>query len=98
MIGLFVTVPLLDVIYTRASAPGKTYHPETRLVAAFGGTMVTAAGLFMYGFSSGRTHFIIPLIGVALFAAGSMNVGLAIQLYAVDCFQFLASAVAASKC
>lgn len=63
MIAMAVTVKLLDVIYTRASAPGKTYKAETRMLAAAAGAVVAAAGLFIYGFSAGCPHFIVPLIG-----------------------------------
>lgn len=92
---MIISVKIFDVIYARATATEGEYKPETRLASAFGGVIVTAAGLFMYGFSAGPAQFMVPLFGVALFSAGSMNVGLSIQLYVVDCFEFPASAVAA---
>ncbi|EGE85036.2 hypothetical protein, variant 1 [Blastomyces dermatitidis ER-3] len=94
MLGLIVTVKAHEIIYERQTHPSKHYDPESRLVPAFPGALLIGAGLFLYGFSALKYHFIVPLVGFVIFAAGAMNIFLAIQLYIVDCFSFPASAVA----
>ncbi|PGH02320.1 hypothetical protein AJ79_07659 [Helicocarpus griseus UAMH5409] len=94
LIGLIATVKAQGWIYERQTLPGKTYNPESRLVPAFPGALLLVAGLFIYGFTALTYHFIVPLIGFTVFAAGAMNIFLAIQLYIVDCFAYPASAAA----
>ncbi|PGG98809.1 hypothetical protein GX51_06605 [Blastomyces parvus] len=94
MLGLIVTVKAHEIIYERQTRPNKHYNPESRLIPAFPGAIFIVAGLFLYGFSALKYHFIVPLVGFVIFAAGAMNIFLAIQLYIVDCFSFPASAVA----
>ncbi|OJJ03159.1 hypothetical protein ASPVEDRAFT_84613 [Aspergillus versicolor CBS 583.65] len=95
IIGLFATMKLLDYVYQRQMRSEKGYNPESRLVSAFPGALVLAAGLFIYGFTALRVHFIVPLLGLLIFSLGAMNIFLAIQLYIVDCFEYAASAIAA---
>ncbi|KAG5288726.1 MFS membrane transporter [Histoplasma capsulatum G186AR] len=94
ILGLIATVKAHGIIYERQTRPDKRYNPESRLVPAFPGALLIVAGLFLYGFSALKYHFIVPLVGFVIFAAGAMNIFLAIQLYIVDCFAFPASAVA----
>ncbi|EEH48212.2 uncharacterized protein PADG_04296 [Paracoccidioides brasiliensis Pb18] len=97
MIGLVVTVKAHGIIYKRQTRPDHIYNPESRLVPAFPGALLLVAGLFLYGFSALKYHFIVPLVGFVVFAAGAMNIFMAIQLYIVDCFAYPASAVATCK-
>ncbi|OJD12649.1 hypothetical protein AJ78_06788 [Emergomyces pasteurianus Ep9510] len=97
MLGLIATVKAHGIIYKQQTRPHKTYNPESRLIPAFPGALLIVAGLLLYGFSALRYHFIVPLVGFVIFAAGAMNIFLAIQLYIVDCFAFPASAVASCK-
>ncbi|EDN07889.1 predicted protein [Histoplasma mississippiense (nom. inval.)] len=80
ILGLIATVKVHGIIYERQTRPDRRYNPESRLVPAFPGALLIVAGLFLYGFSALKYHFIV----------------LAIQLYIVDCFAFPASAVASS--
>ncbi|KKZ65891.1 hypothetical protein EMCG_08396 [[Emmonsia] crescens] len=96
MLGLIATVKAHGIIYEHQTRPNKTYNPESRLIPAFPGALLLVAGLFLYGFSALKYHFIVPLVGFAIFAAGAMNIFLAIQLYIVDCFAFPASACPSS--
>ncbi|KAF2791820.1 MFS general substrate transporter [Melanomma pulvis-pyrius CBS 109.77] len=96
IIGTIGTIKAMEAIFTRDNLNGKVkYQPESRLLSCIIGGTLTVGGLFMYGFSAGKTHFIVPLIGSTIFAMGAMNVMLAIQLYTLDGFKFPASAFAA---
>ncbi|KAF1809111.1 MFS general substrate transporter [Eremomyces bilateralis CBS 781.70] len=92
LIGMLVTAKVLDIIYKR-QVQGD-YKPESRLLSAFPGALLVAVGLFIYGFSALKTHFIVPLLGMAIFSIGVTNTYLAIQLYIIDSFDFPASALA----
>ncbi|KAL1866817.1 hypothetical protein VTK73DRAFT_4516 [Phialemonium thermophilum] len=92
LIGMAVTGKALALVYEKQS---KTeYKSETRLICAFPGALLVSGGLFIYGFSAFRTHFIVPLLGMVIFSAGFTNTYLAIQLYIIDSFEYPASAVA----
>lgn len=96
IIGTIGTIKAMEAIFKKDQSTGKAkYKPESRLLSCIVGGALTAGGLFLYGFSALRTHFMVPLIGVAIFAIGCMNIMLAIQLYAVDGFMHPASAFAA---
>lgn len=96
IIGTIGTIKAMEAIFKRDVTTGKmNYQPESRLLSCIVGIALMVGGLFMYGFSATRTHFIVPLIGITIFTAGCMNVLLAIQLYSVDGFEFPASAFAA---
>ena len=94
-IGLIATIRLFNIVYRRNEDSKATYKHESRLITAFGGSFLVGGGLFMYGFSALRTHFMVPLVGVAIFSFGLINVFLAIQLYIIDSFDYPASAVSA---
>ena len=66
-----------------------------RLLSAYSGAFLVTGGLFLYGFSATRTHFIVvrmqqlftlnlancqPLIGILMFCAGSTNSIVSIEL------------------
>ena len=62
------------------------------------GAILTPAGLFMYGWSAQyKTHWIVPNIGTAIFAAGNQLVFQNCQTYLVDAYtRYAASAIAAT--
>ncbi|KAF2467807.1 MFS general substrate transporter [Lindgomyces ingoldianus] len=96
VIGTIVTVKVMETIFKKDAATGQVkYKPESRLISCIIGAIVTAGGLFLYGFTALKTHFIIPLVGMAVFSIGAMNIMMAIQLYTIDGFQYPASAFAA---
>ncbi|KAF2193839.1 MFS general substrate transporter [Zopfia rhizophila CBS 207.26] len=96
IIGTVGTIKSMEAIFKKDSPNGqKKFKPESRLLSAVPGVVLTTGGLFMYGFSASRAHFIVPLIGLAIFATGGMNIMMAIQLYAIEGFKFPASAFAA---
>ncbi|KAF2113518.1 major facilitator superfamily domain-containing protein [Lophiotrema nucula] len=92
IIGSIATVKAMDALFKRDEAGKATYRPESRLISCIVGTALVVGGLFMYGFSALRAHFIVPLIGMFIFAMGSTNIFLALQLYTIDGFRFPASA------
>ncbi|ORX96960.1 major facilitator superfamily domain-containing protein [Clohesyomyces aquaticus] len=96
IIGTIATVKIMEAVFKKHDSTGQAgWKPESRLISCVVGGLLTVCGLFIYGFSALKTHFIVPLVGMAIFAIGAMNIMLAIQLYAVDGFQYSASAFAA---
>ncbi|GIZ37095.1 hypothetical protein CKM354_000055800 [Cercospora kikuchii] len=72
--------------------------PEARLPPMMGGSVLFAAGLFMFAWSSGpEVHWIVPCIGIALEGIGFFTIFQAALNYLIDTFQrYAASAVAAN--
>ncbi|KAF8817134.1 multidrug resistance protein 4 [Phlegmacium glaucopus] len=67
--------------------------PEMRIPALFLGSFFVPIGLFWYGWSAAaKLHWIMPIIGTAIFGFGMMSTYLPIQLYLVDSFTYGASA------
>ncbi|KAF5343601.1 hypothetical protein D9757_013686 [Collybiopsis confluens] len=95
LIGAYVG----NVIYAKLSARnGGVGTPEMRIPALIFGSFFTPVGLFWYGWSAeARLHWIMPIIGTAIFAFGFMTAFLPIQLYLVDAFTYAASALAAAS-
>jgi len=72
--------------------------PEMRIPALIFGSFFVPVGLFWYGWSAAaKIHWIMPIIGTAIFGFGLMTTFLPIQLYLVDSFRYAASAVAAAS-
>ncbi|CCM06195.1 uncharacterized protein FIBRA_08438 [Fibroporia radiculosa] len=72
--------------------------PEMRIPALFFGSLFVPIGLFWYGWSAqAGLHWIMPIIGTAIFGFGTMTAYLPIQLYLVDTFTHAASATAAGS-
>ncbi|KAM3423625.1 hypothetical protein BST61_g1048 [Cercospora zeina] len=72
--------------------------PEARLPPMMGGSVVFAAGLFMFAWSSGPdVHWIVPCIGIVLEGIGFITIFQSAMNYSIDTFQrYAASAVAAN--
>lgn len=70
--------------------------PEFRIPLIVPGVVLVPVGLFVYGWTSyEHTHWIVPNIGAALFAAGTMGSFQCILSYIVDAYpRFAASAFA----
>jgi len=68
--------------------------PEYRMPSMLVGTCMVPVGLFWFGWSAqARIHWIMPIIGSAIFSGGMILTYLATQLYIVDSFKFAASAL-----
>ncbi|KAG2146715.1 major facilitator superfamily domain-containing protein [Suillus clintonianus] len=88
-----------DKIYSHLAAKnGGKGKPEMRVPALIFGSFFVPVGLFWYGWSAqAATHFMMPIIGTAIFGFGLMTTFLPIQLYLVDTFTYAASAIAAAS-
>lgn len=96
MIGTFGTIHAMQAIFKRDEASGQMkYKPESRIISCVVGGTLLVGGLFMYGFTAVKVHFMVPLVAVVILTAGAANVMLAVQLYSIDGFKFPASAFAA---
>ncbi|GJE84455.1 MFS general substrate transporter [Phanerochaete sordida] len=87
-----------DKVYLHLSAKnGGKGKPEYRIPALILGSLFVPVGLFWYGWSAqAKIHWIMPIIGTAIFGFGMMTTFLPIQLYLVDTFTYAASALAAA--
>jgi hypothetical protein len=59
IIGTFGTIKVMDVIFKKNEAGHTKYKPESRLISCAVGGLLAVGGLFLYGFSALRTHFIV---------------------------------------
>ncbi|KAE8447673.1 hypothetical protein EG329_010479 [Mollisiaceae sp. DMI_Dod_QoI] len=98
-LGTQICAPCQDRIYralkARNNGVGK---PEFRVPLMVPGAFLVPIGLFWYGWSSqAHTHWIMPNIGAAIFAAGVIIGFQCIQTYIVDSYtRYAASAVGAA--
>ena len=96
--GLVLNFFLIDRIYralkTKNNGIGR---PEFRMPTLLIGSILIIIGLFWYGWAiHGRVHWIMPNIGAAIFAAGTMGCLQGMQTYTVDSYPtYAASAMAA---
>lgn len=72
-------------------------RPEFRIPSMFVGSLLIPIGLFWYGWSAqARLHWIMPDIGITIFAAGSITCLQCMQAYIIDSYtRFAASGMAA---
>ncbi|KAG2369917.1 multidrug resistance protein 4 [Suillus spraguei] len=87
------------MIYTHLAAKnGGKGKPEMRIPALIFGSFFVPVGLLWYGWSAqAKVHFMMPIIGTAIFGFGLMTSFLPISLYLVDTFTYAASATAAAS-
>ncbi|KAG4030662.1 hypothetical protein MFRU_011g01200 [Monilinia fructicola] len=98
-LGTQICAPCQDRIYralrARNNGIGK---PEFRVPLMIPGALLVPVGLFWYGWSAqAKTHWIVPNIGAAIFAAGTITGFQCIQTYIVDAYtKYAASAIGAA--
>jgi multidrug resistance protein len=98
-VGTQVCAPCQDKIYRalkkRNNGVGK---PEFRVPLMIPGAALVPIGLFWYGWAAqAHTHWIVPNIGAAIFAAGIIVGFQCIQTYIVDAYtRYAASAIGAA--
>jgi MFS family permease len=74
------------------------FRPESRLPPMLFGAWAIPIGLFWYGWSAeAKTHWIVPIIGTAVFAVGLMTVFMAANTYLVDSYLLHAASVTAAN-
>lgn len=73
-------------------------RPEFRLPLLFLGMLLIPVGLFLFGWSAqAHIHWVLPLLGAAIFSCGMQIAYVSIQVYTVDTFRmYAASALAAN--
>lgn len=86
---------LLDKIYARLKNGLEKGKPEYRIPVVFLGTILTAVGLFIYGWTAAyRVQWIVPNIGDAIFACGCALTLTSLQTYIIDAYpRYAASAI-----
>jgi len=98
-VGTQVAAKTADRIYKKLKARNNEVGcSEFRVPLMFPGAVMIPIGLVMYGWSAQyRTHWIMPNIGTAIFAAGNQLVFQNCQTYIVDAYtRYAASATAAT--
>ncbi|OJD31789.1 mfs multidrug transporter [Diplodia corticola] len=102
LIGAQICGPMMDAIYRRlqkrSGTPDKPGPPEFRIPMMVPASIISPCGVFLYAWSAqAQCFWLVPNIGAALFACGSMISYQCISTYIVDCYaQYSASASAAS--
>lgn len=96
-IGIFLQLKMVDRIYRNLKAKNNNVgRPEFRMPSLAFGSVTLTIGLFWYGWSIGRTHWIMPNIGALICSVGVICCLQGMQMYIVDCYQtYAASAMAA---
>ncbi|KAI8674965.1 MFS domain-containing protein [Fusarium keratoplasticum] len=92
-----IRVNLIRQLSEESGVEGKS-EPEFRLPPAILGSVLVPAGIFMFGWSCYPwVHWIVPIIGAAIFGAGTLLVFSGIFTFLVDAYpQYAASALAAN--
>ncbi|CAH0040810.1 unnamed protein product [Clonostachys rhizophaga] len=99
LLGTITFGIITDIIIKRKIAQNGQAVPEDRmpiwLTAPCG--LLIVVSLFWYGWSAERNaHWIVPMIGVALFCFGLMGIMMCLQTYLIDAYiSYAASVVAA---
>lgn len=99
-VGTQVCAPCQDRIYAALKRRNQGVgRPEFRVPLMIPGALLVPVGLFWYGWTAqAHTHWILPDIGVAIFAAGNIISFQCIQGYIVDSYSlYAASALAAAS-
>ncbi|KAF4993930.1 hypothetical protein FDECE_13281 [Fusarium decemcellulare] len=99
MIGVLTFGALSDVIVKRRQRQGLEHKPEVRLSPklALPCGIVLPIGLFLYGWTAEYgIHFIVPMLGVAIFSCGLMGVMMCVQNYLLDTYPRYAASVTAA--
>jgi len=98
-LGTQIAAKFADKIYKKLKAKNNDVgKSEFRVPLMFPGAVMVPIGLVIYGWSAAyKTHWIVPNIGTAIFAAGNQLVFQNCQTYLVDSYtRFAASAIAAT--
>lgn len=103
LVGLAVISSLLDKLLkdkskvTEANPDGER-KPEYRLLPLEWSSLSLPIGLFLYGWTMQyQVHWIVPIIGTAIYGFGQLAVFLCIMSYLIDAFGvYAASALAAN--
>ncbi|KAF9648485.1 multidrug resistance protein 4 [Thelephora ganbajun] len=82
--------------YYRAKNNG-VGKPEMRIPVLIIGSLFVPVGLLWYGWSAdAKIHWIMPIIGTAIYGSGLMTCFLPVTLYLIDAFTYAASVTSAA--
>ncbi|KAI1344548.1 major facilitator superfamily domain-containing protein [Xylariaceae sp. FL0016] len=98
VLGAQINMHFIDRIYQRLKRNNNDVGlPEFRVPSMFVGSLLIPIGLFWFGWSvHGRIHWIMPDIGIGIFAAGTIVCLQSMQGYIIDSYsRFAASGLAA---
>jgi hypothetical protein len=98
-LGTQICAPINDRIYKKLKLRNNNEgRPEFRVPLMVPGAILVPVGLFIYGWTARRSvHWIVPNIGAAIFAAGTIMGFQCTQTYIVDAYsRYAASAVASA--
>lgn len=99
-LGAQVNAQVTDLLYKRLKAKRADNKglPEFRIPAMFIGSILIPIGLFWYGWSvQAHLHWMMPDVGIAIFAAGAIVCLQCMQAYIIDSYsRYAASAMAAA--
>ncbi|KAL6917362.1 hypothetical protein FSHL1_008792 [Fusarium sambucinum] len=100
LLGTMIFGGLTDVVVKKKIAQNGKTVPEDRLQIwmTMPSGLLIVASLFWYGWSTEQhTHWIVPMIGVALFCFGLMGIMMCLQTYLVDAYISYAASVVAAQ-
>ncbi|KAE8353419.1 major facilitator superfamily domain-containing protein [Aspergillus coremiiformis] len=99
-IGCILGLGVIGVVSNRIAASHTArgcFTPESRLPPMLFGCWAIPAGLFWYGWSAqAHTHWIVPILGMGVFAIGLVVVFMASNTYLVDSYLIHAASVTAA--
>jgi MFS family permease len=99
LLGALVNGRLNDKIYLHLKTKnGGNARPEFRVPLMIIGSILMPLGLFWYGWTARSSiNWVVPNIGIGIFACGSVFCLQCMQAYIIDCYtKFAASAIAAA--
>ncbi|KAI0111763.1 MFS general substrate transporter [Daldinia grandis] len=99
MIGVVGFGQLTDLMVQRNNKKGLVHKPEVRIapVLTIPCGIALPIGLFIYGWTTNfGVHWIVPMLGVLIFAAGLMGVMFCVQNYLLDTYPRYAASVTAA--
>lgn len=99
MAGVVGFGQLTDARVKRNNAAGIVHKPEYRMapILTIPSGLALPVGLFIYGWTTQKgVHWIVPMLGVVIFAAGLMGIMMPVQNYLLDAYPTQAASVTAA--
>jgi MFS transporter, DHA1 family, multidrug resistance protein len=101
LVGTFVVIPPFFWYFHKYTEPkfdeNGNLCPEWRLPPAFVGAFCIPICLFWFGWSSGHTHWIVPIVGTAFFSVGAFLLFNCVLNYLGDAYPDYAASVLAGN-
>ncbi|EGW32454.1 benomyl/methotrexate resistance protein [Spathaspora passalidarum NRRL Y-27907] len=102
IIGIWIAaaiyIPIVRQVFTKRLLRGEGIQPEVFMPLAIAGSICMPIGLFIFGWSATRhTHWIGPIIGGAIFAAGGFMIFQTLFCFIAGSFQYVGSIFAGNN-